>query len=106
MDGGTAFTDALAEADPALAPLIGWGMERWTSCWTTCSGIVPLAALMGLPGSTKPATPGEPYTYADKAGALLRAGVSRSGRPGGQPCAQPAQSAHVPKISTVWATLT
>jgi hypothetical protein len=27
--------------------------------------IIPLAALMGLPGSTKPATPARPYTYAD-----------------------------------------
>ncbi|MFF8903819.1 histidine-type phosphatase [Streptomyces olivaceoviridis] len=33
--------------------------------FTHAEEIIPLAALMGLPGSTKPATPGEPYTYAD-----------------------------------------
>ncbi|WP_225812286.1 histidine-type phosphatase [Streptomyces spinosus] len=35
--------------------------------FTHAEEIIPLAALMGLPGSTKPATPGEPYTYADNA---------------------------------------
>ncbi|POX64085.1 histidine-type phosphatase [Streptomyces sp. Ru62] len=33
--------------------------------FTHAEEIIPLAALMGLPGSTQPATPGEPYTYAD-----------------------------------------
>ncbi|MFG2357643.1 histidine-type phosphatase [Streptomyces sp. NPDC048521] len=33
--------------------------------FTHAEEIIPLAALMGLPGSTRPATPGEPYTYAD-----------------------------------------
>ncbi|MCZ0989340.1 histidine-type phosphatase [Streptomyces diastatochromogenes] len=33
--------------------------------FTHAEEIIPLAALMDLPGSTKPATPGEPYTYAD-----------------------------------------
>ncbi|KUM92149.1 histidine acid phosphatase [Streptomyces cellostaticus] len=33
--------------------------------FTHAEEIIPLAALMGLPGSTSPATPGEPYTYAD-----------------------------------------
>lgn len=32
--------------------------------FTHAEEIIPLAALMGLPGSTKPATPGQPYTYA------------------------------------------
>ncbi|MGJ5751297.1 histidine phosphatase superfamily protein (branch 2) [Streptomyces puniciscabiei] len=32
--------------------------------FTHAEEIIPLAALMGLPGSTEPATPGEPYTYA------------------------------------------
>lgn len=32
--------------------------------FTHAEEIIPLAALMDLPGSTKPATPGEPYTYA------------------------------------------
>ncbi|MEU8472121.1 histidine-type phosphatase [Streptomyces sp. NPDC029006] len=32
--------------------------------FTHAEEVVPLAALMGLPGSTRPATPGEPYTYA------------------------------------------
>ncbi|MFF7351394.1 histidine-type phosphatase [Streptomyces filipinensis] len=31
--------------------------------FTHAEEIIPLAALMGLPGSTEPATPGEPYTY-------------------------------------------
>lgn len=33
--------------------------------FTHAEEIIPLAALMGLPGSTKPTTPGKPYTYAD-----------------------------------------
>ncbi|MFE1882598.1 histidine-type phosphatase [Streptomyces diastatochromogenes] len=33
--------------------------------FTHAEEIIPLAALMDLPGSTKPTTPGEPYTYAD-----------------------------------------
>jgi hypothetical protein len=33
--------------------------------FTHAEELIPLAALMGLPGSTRPATPGEPYTYAD-----------------------------------------
>ncbi|QNP72824.1 histidine-type phosphatase [Streptomyces roseirectus] len=33
--------------------------------FTHAEEIIPLAALMGLPGSTKPATPGETYTYAN-----------------------------------------
>ncbi|MGW1210571.1 histidine-type phosphatase [Streptomyces sp. NPDC002499] len=33
--------------------------------FTHAEEIIPLAALMGLPGSTKPAKPGQPYTYAD-----------------------------------------
>ncbi|MEV6170341.1 histidine-type phosphatase [Streptomyces sp. NPDC051954] len=33
--------------------------------FTHAEEIIPLAALMGLPGSTKAATPGQPYTYAD-----------------------------------------
>ncbi|MFI9241685.1 histidine-type phosphatase [Streptomyces sp. NPDC053086] len=33
--------------------------------FTHAEEIIPLAALMGLPGSTEPATPGEAYTYAD-----------------------------------------
>lgn len=33
--------------------------------FTHAEEIIPLAALMGLPGSTRPATPGQPYTYAD-----------------------------------------
>ncbi|MFF8428471.1 histidine-type phosphatase [Streptomyces sp. NPDC016566] len=32
--------------------------------FTHAEEIIPLAALMGLPGSTDPAKPGEPYTYA------------------------------------------
>ncbi|ROQ77864.1 histidine phosphatase superfamily protein (branch 2) [Streptomyces sp. CEV 2-1] len=35
--------------------------------FTHAEEIIPLAALMGLPGSTKPASPAEPYTYADNA---------------------------------------
>ncbi|GGW38293.1 lipoprotein [Streptomyces lucensis JCM 4490] len=31
--------------------------------FTHAEELVPLAALMGLPGSTRPATPGSPYTY-------------------------------------------
>ncbi|MER5542935.1 histidine-type phosphatase [Streptomyces sp. NPDC002589] len=33
--------------------------------FTHAEEIIPLAALMHLPGSTNPATPGEPYAYAD-----------------------------------------
>ncbi|MFG3204891.1 histidine-type phosphatase [Streptomyces sp. NPDC048192] len=33
--------------------------------FTHAEEIIPLAALMGLPGSTEPATPAQPYTYAD-----------------------------------------
>ncbi|MFF7239167.1 histidine-type phosphatase [Streptomyces collinus] len=33
--------------------------------FTHAEEIMPLAALMGLPGSTEPATPGEPYSWAD-----------------------------------------
>ncbi|MGW4562426.1 histidine-type phosphatase [Streptomyces sp. NPDC004561] len=33
--------------------------------FTHAEEIIPLAALMGLPGSTRPADPDEPYTYAD-----------------------------------------
>ncbi|MCX4880665.1 histidine-type phosphatase [Streptomyces sp. NBC_00847] len=33
--------------------------------FTHAEEIIPLAAMMGLPGSTKAATPGRPYTYAD-----------------------------------------
>ncbi|MER6258354.1 histidine-type phosphatase [Streptomyces sp900105245] len=33
--------------------------------FTHAEELIPLAALMGLPGSTQPAAPGEPYTYAD-----------------------------------------
>ncbi|WP_405661252.1 histidine-type phosphatase [Streptomyces sp. NBC_00079] len=33
--------------------------------FTHAEEIIPLAALMGLPGSTKAAKPGKPYTYAD-----------------------------------------
>lgn len=33
--------------------------------FTHAEEIIPLAALMGLPGSTEPATPGEPYSWAD-----------------------------------------
>ncbi|WP_369360511.1 histidine-type phosphatase [Streptomyces sp. cg2] len=33
--------------------------------FTHAEEIVPLAALMGLPGSTRPAAPAHPYTYAD-----------------------------------------
>ncbi|MEV6111466.1 histidine-type phosphatase [Streptomyces sp. NPDC052109] len=33
--------------------------------FTHAEEIIPLAALMGLPGSTQPAAPGEPYAYAD-----------------------------------------
>ncbi|MFF1924248.1 histidine-type phosphatase [Streptomyces sp. NPDC058221] len=33
--------------------------------FTHAEEIIPLAALMGLPGSTKPASPARPYTYAD-----------------------------------------
>lgn len=33
--------------------------------FTHAEEIIPLAALMGLPGSTEPATPDRPYTYAD-----------------------------------------
>ncbi|WP_371634124.1 histidine phosphatase family protein [Streptomyces sp. NBC_01259] len=33
--------------------------------FTHAEEIIPLAALMGLPGSTEPASPAEPYTYAD-----------------------------------------
>ncbi|MEU6771352.1 histidine-type phosphatase [Streptomyces sp. NPDC046759] len=33
--------------------------------FTHAEEIIPLAALMGLPGSTEPATPGVPYTYGD-----------------------------------------
>ncbi|MDH6215561.1 hypothetical protein M2283_002865 [Streptomyces pseudovenezuelae] len=33
--------------------------------FTHAEEIIPLAALMGLPGSTKAAKPGQPYTYAD-----------------------------------------
>ncbi|MGW3143708.1 histidine-type phosphatase [Streptomyces sp. NPDC001177] len=33
--------------------------------FTHAEEIIPLAALMGLPGSTEPVTPEEPYTYAD-----------------------------------------
>ncbi|MFF7565810.1 histidine-type phosphatase [Streptomyces pseudovenezuelae] len=35
--------------------------------FTHAEEIIPLAALMGLPGSTRGATPAEPYTYADNA---------------------------------------
>ncbi|MFJ1896199.1 MULTISPECIES: histidine-type phosphatase [unclassified Streptomyces] len=35
--------------------------------FTHAEEIIPLAALMGLPGSTEPASPAEPYTYADNA---------------------------------------
>ncbi|MEU6550133.1 histidine-type phosphatase [Streptomyces sp. NPDC046915] len=33
--------------------------------FTHAEEIIPLAALMGLSGSTRPATPGQPYAYAD-----------------------------------------
>ncbi|AYN41464.1 histidine-type phosphatase [Streptomyces dangxiongensis] len=33
--------------------------------FTHAEEVIPLAALMGLPGSTRPAAPGQPYTYAD-----------------------------------------
>ncbi|MCF3129544.1 histidine-type phosphatase [Streptomyces olivochromogenes] len=35
--------------------------------FTHAEEIIPLAALMGLPGSTEPVTPQQPYTYADNA---------------------------------------
>ncbi|ROQ59457.1 histidine phosphatase superfamily protein (branch 2) [Streptomyces sp. 840.1] len=35
--------------------------------FTHAEEIIPLAALMGLPGSTEPASPAKPYTYADNA---------------------------------------
>lgn len=35
--------------------------------FTHAEEIIPLAALMGLPGSTQAATPGQPYTYANNA---------------------------------------
>lgn len=35
--------------------------------FTHAEEIIPLAALMGLPGSTRAATPDQPYTYADNA---------------------------------------
>ncbi|MYW17985.1 histidine-type phosphatase [Streptomyces sp. SID2955] len=58
---GVLLDDFFRKAEDAHAGTGDLGAELR---FTHAEEIIPLAALMGLPGSTEPATPGEPYTYA------------------------------------------
>ncbi|MEU6669463.1 histidine-type phosphatase [Streptomyces sp. NPDC046727] len=59
---GVLLDDLFAQVEAKRAGTSDLGAELR---FTHAEEIIPLAALMGLPGSTEPATPGEPYTYAD-----------------------------------------
>ncbi|UXY27445.1 histidine phosphatase family protein [Streptomyces sp. HUAS TT20] len=59
---GVLLDDLFKQVEAKRAGTSGLGAELR---FTHAEEIIPLAALMGLPGSTKPATPEQPYTYAD-----------------------------------------
>ncbi|MGW1163929.1 histidine-type phosphatase [Streptomyces sp. NPDC002550] len=59
---GVLLDDFFRQVEAKRAGTSGLGAELR---FTHAEEIIPLAALMGLPGSTEPATPGKPYTYAD-----------------------------------------
>jgi hypothetical protein len=58
---GVLLDDFFRKAEARRAGTGGLGAELR---FTHAEEIIPLAALMGLPGSTRPAAPGEAYTYA------------------------------------------
>ncbi|MFD8705056.1 histidine-type phosphatase [Kitasatospora sp. NPDC059648] len=61
---GVLLDDLLAQADAkAAARADGTGGDGAVLRFTHAEEIEPLAALMGLPGSTEPAGPGQPYAY-------------------------------------------
>lgn len=59
---GVLLDDLFKQVEAKRAGTGGFGAELR---FTHAEEIIPLAALMGLPGSTKPAAPEQPYTYAD-----------------------------------------
>ncbi|WP_316757507.1 histidine-type phosphatase [Streptomyces herbicida] len=59
---GVLLDDLFKQVEAKRAGTSGLGAELR---FTHAEEIIPLAALMGLPGSTEPVTPEEPYTYAD-----------------------------------------
>ncbi|MFH9354634.1 histidine-type phosphatase [Kitasatospora sp. NPDC017646] len=61
---GVLLDDLLAQADAkAAAEADGTGGNGAVLRFTHAEEIEPLAALLGLPGSTEPAGPGQPYAY-------------------------------------------
>ncbi|MFG2605669.1 histidine-type phosphatase [Streptomyces sp. NPDC048514] len=58
---GVLLDDFFRQAEAKRAGTTGLGAELR---FTHAEEVIPLAALMGLPGSTKPVTPDRPYTYA------------------------------------------
>ena len=59
---GVLLDDLFKQVEAKRAGTSGLGAELR---FTHAEEIIPLAALMGLPGSNEPAAPGETYTYAD-----------------------------------------